>query len=265
MKGLLIIILLVPILSFGQYSPKEESNFAKNELSELTDYKNTIRWNITPFMIFGYRNINLGYERVLSDKNTVSVNVGYLEIPKLLTQSEKVEYIDGDSYRGGFSIFADYNFYIANRNVRKAPEGVYWGVFAGIYNQKFGTNFNLVDENNGNIALANADLKATVNNLNLGMQLGYQFVFYDRFTVDLVLVGPALSFYTGKLSGDIEIYDENIEENEIYKEFVNMIMNKAPWLADVVDEKEISAKGGKSNFSLFGGNFRYVLQIGYRF
>jgi len=196
MKKLLLSFLLLPSLIFAQYTPEEKVDDSK-KLPQLTDYKNTIRWNLTPMALFGYKNVNIGYERVLSKNRTASINVGYLEIPKLFTASDQIEYVDGDRYRGGFSVFVDYNFYIANRNKRSAPEGIYFGVFSGIYNQTFGSKFKLIDPElpDDKKVLADADLNTTINNINLGLQLGYQFVFYDRFTVDLGRTGICTRIY----------------------------------------------------------------------
>jgi hypothetical protein len=261
MKKLLLSLLIFPSLIFAQYTEVEKVEGEK-KLSELTNYKNTIRWNLTPMVLFGHRNINLGYERVLSEKSSASINIGYLEIPELLNVSKDIVYVDGNKSRGGFSIFADYKRYITNRNKRSAPEGVYWGIFTGVYNQKFNSHYVTDYEEDGTHFHGEADLKATVNSFNLGLQLGYQFVFYDRFTVDLILVGPAASIYTGKLSGK---FDGNLNTSEEFKKFVDKLYDKFPWLEDSIDGDELHAQGTTSNFSTFGSNFRYVLQIGYRF
>ena len=42
-------------------------------------YKNTIRWNLTPALIIGPKSIVLGYERVVNNHQTFSINIGYLE------------------------------------------------------------------------------------------------------------------------------------------------------------------------------------------
>ena len=45
---------------------------------------------------------------------------------------------------------------------------------------------------------------ANLNYLNLGFALGYQFIFWKRMSLDFVLFGPSLSFFTGEvtISGD---------------------------------------------------------------
>jgi len=258
----LLLLLLMPTFMFAQYT-EADKKVDDRALPELTDYKNTVRWNLTPMVLFGYRNVNLGYERVLSDKSTASINVGYLEIPIMFTVSDQIEYVKGDKDRGGFSIFLDYKRYLKNRNKRSAPEGIYWGAFTGVYNQKFRNHYKTsIIGDDGTELNGEADLKATINNYNFGLELGYQFVFYDRFTVDLILVGPAASIYTGKLSGK---FSGNLDKSERFKEFLDRIYDKVPWLEESIDGDELSAQGSSSTFAVFGSNFRYVVQIGYRF
>ena len=267
MKKSLLLLFLLPSLLFAQYTEAEKTEEIKpineKELQPLTDYKNTIRWNLTPMVLFGIRNVNLGYERVISDKETVSINVGYLEIPIIFTTSDQIEYVDGKKDRGGFSIFLDYKRYINNRNKRSAPEGIYWGAFTGIYNQKFRNNYKAsITGDDGTTLTGEADIQTTINSYNFGLELGYQFVFYDRFTVDLILVGPAASIYTGKLSGK---FSGDLNESEEFRDFVDNIYDKVPWLKDSIDGSELYAEGSSSNFAVFGSNFRYVVQVGYRF
>jgi hypothetical protein len=261
MEKILLTLLFLPSIILAQYSetPKIEN---EKTLSKLTDYKNTIRWNLTPMVLMGRRNVNIGYERILTDNSSASINVGYLEIPEVFNASDNIVYVEGDKRRGGFSIFADYKRYISNRNKRKAPEGIYWGGFAGVYNQKFNSHYLADYEEDGTHFHGEADLKATVNNYNIGMQLGYQFVFFDRLTVDLILVGPALSIYTGKLHGEFE---GNLDTSKEFQKLVEQIYKIIPWLEDSVDQGKLDVKGTSSSFSVFGGNFRYVLQVGYRF
>lgn len=267
MKKILLALFLVPTVLFAQYTEAEKSEEGKSikekDLEPLTDFKNTIRWNMTPMVLFGYRNVNLGYERVLSDKSTASINVGYLEIPIIFTTSEQIEYVEGNRDRGGFSIFLDYKRYINNRNKRSAPEGVYWGAFTGIYNQKFRNNYKAsYTGDDGTEFNGEADINTKINSINFGLELGYQFVFYDRFTVDLILMGPATSIYAGKLTGK---FSGNLNESEEFKNFVDNIYDKIPWLENAINGDRLYAEGNSTNFALFGSNFRYVLQVGYRF
>ena len=53
------------------------------DFPDSVDYKkNVIRWNVTPFLLWSKRNINIGYERVLKPYRSFSINAGYFELPQ---------------------------------------------------------------------------------------------------------------------------------------------------------------------------------------
>lgn len=95
---------------------------------------------------------------------------------------------------------------------------------------------------------------------NVGVELGYQFVFWKRLTLDFVLIGPALSYYGGgvDLSGNI-----NLEKlQEINAEFYDKLKEKYPMIGDIVVNKSFK-QNGKLSFLSVG--FRYLVQIGFHF
>ena len=95
---------------------------------DSVDYKkNVIRWNITPFLIWDSRNINLGYERTLSPYRSFSVNAGYFVLPSLVQGLYDSLNIERTGQKWGFSVSGDYRFYFKKRNKRMAPDGLYWG------------------------------------------------------------------------------------------------------------------------------------------
>ena len=46
-------------------------------------FKNTVRFNITNPLIFGDKSLVVGYERVLNDSKSFSINIGQSELPDL--------------------------------------------------------------------------------------------------------------------------------------------------------------------------------------
>jgi len=46
----------------------------------------------------------------------------------------------------------------------------------------------------------NGTMKGRINIVNLGVMLGYQFVFWKRFTLDMLLFGPSASYYSGNFA-----------------------------------------------------------------
>jgi hypothetical protein len=95
---------------------------------------------------------------------------------------------------------------------------------------------------------------------NVGVELGYQFVFWKRLTLDFVLIGPAMSYYGGgvDISGNINL--EKLEE--INADLYNKIKEKYPMIGDFVVNKSFKQNG---KLDLFSIGFRYLVQIGFHF
>ena len=91
--------------------------------------KNVIRWNITPFLLWSSKNINIGYERVTKPYRSFSINAGYFELPQFTKQLFDSLQIKNTSNRGGFTVSGDYRMYFKKRNRRMAPDGLYWGIY----------------------------------------------------------------------------------------------------------------------------------------
>lgn len=242
------LFILVLFLSISGYTQESELSFRQR--------KNTIRWNPTP-MVFNASNFTLGYERVLKNNHSFSLNIGFFNLPELI--SSKNEYLSLEKKGGklGFTISADYRFYLKKYNLFPAPSGVYIGPYFSHYNYNFD---NTVLINEGGEVRANVGLNVGFKMTNIGFELGYQFVFWDRISLDLILAGPSLSFYNGKVN-----FDGNIdldEESNAYHYLHDKILEKYPWLQTFIDLNAIN-NGGSFNLTAIG--YRYVIQIGYRF
>ena len=94
-----------------------------------------------------------------------------------------------------------------------------------------------------------------------GGQLGYQFVLgkRKRFTLDLVLIGPSLSFY--KLNAKVTA-EATIPENEALEALIELLKKQIPGFERVFEGEEVS-KTGSFNTRFLG--FRYLIHVGYRF
>ena len=101
------------------------------------------------------------------------------------------------------------------------------------------------------------DSKLTI--FNVGFQLGYQFMFNNRWTIDLVLIGPAISNYRYnlKLGGNY-----TFDKEDIQNEIILALIEKFPLLEDVIDDKEVSGNG---KLDAWAYGYRYQLLIGYHF
>jgi len=224
--------------------------------SKIKERKNTIRWNPTP-MVFNAQNLTLGYERVFKNNQSFSINTGLFLLPKLFAKDKTDFYSVEKSNRLGFTASADYRFYIKKYNRLPAPAGVYIGPYLAHYNYNFE---NTLFVNIGEDVDSQLDIEAGFNMTSVGIELGYQFIFWDRLSLDLILIGPSLSFYNGKVnaSGDIKVDPDS----DAYEYIHDELLQKYPWLETFIDLGAINT-GGKFNATAVG--FRYVIQIGYRF
>jgi len=220
--------------------------------------KNIIKWNVTPFLLWDKRNINFGYERVLSPYRSFSINAGYFVLPELFNGLTDSLEIESSNKKSGFSVSGDYRYYFIKRNKRMAPDGLYWGIFASYYYYQFENDITVL--NNPSIQ-GSLKFGANANIINAGVELGYQFVVWkDRMTIDLIFMGPSLSAYATKFSlkGDIDID----KEDEYLQAIYDILSSKIPGFNQLVSEGKVKSSG--LNVSM-GYGLRYMIQIGFRF
>ena len=248
-KKILFVILILGFTSLN-YS------YSQDSVQLPADYKrNVIKWNITPFLLWSYRNINLSYERVLKPNRSFSVNAGYFELPS--TGIYDSLNIKNTTQKWGFTVSGDYRFYFKNRNINPAPDGIYWGIYGSYHHYQFHNEITIL---NSPTIVGTLDLDAKMNILSFGVELGYQFVIKDRLTVDFIFVGPSMSMYNYQvgLQGDIEAD----KDDEYLQNTIDVLYNLFPGLNRLVDEKLVDENGVSTSFGL---GFRYMFQIGYRF
>lgn len=248
MRKALLLILLLP--GFHKQAFSQESQ-------EEWNFKNTIRINVTNPLIFGTKSIIFGYERVLNKKKSFSINVGQASFPKFsLINADSLVAKDVLSEKG-FHISADFRFYLAKENKYPAPRGVYIGPYVA-YNYFERKNAWSLTSTGGGQQLVESTTSLTVG--NLGFQMGYQFVFWDRFSLDMILFGPGIASYSLKTT-----FADNLSEEDRQKLFEylnNVLSEKLPGFDLVIDEGEFE-KTGTTNTTSAG--FRYMVMIGFRF
>lgn len=223
-----------------------------------TALKNSIRLNLTPLLVTSSaESATLGYERIIGNQQSFSINLGHLSLPALVTTEDgsPVEWIS-NLRNTGFIASADYRFYF-KRNRYFAPDGLYWGPYAAYYYIDKASRINLIE----NEAIQGTAVVQTYFNMfNVGLQLGYQFVFWDRWTLDLVLLGPGMGFYSGQVSLDPDV--QLSDDKEYLQGVFDALKEIYPGAATLIQDQEINSKGD-FNFRALG--YRMVVQFGYRF
>jgi len=94
----------------------------------------------------------------------------------------------------------------------------------------------------------------------VGIQLGYQFIFWDRMALDLILIGPGVGFYGAKVKLDTDLSAE--DEALFFDKLNEYLADKIPGYDKVISEGELSKNG---SFDVTSLGFRYMIHLGYKF
>jgi len=221
------------------------------------EYKNTVKYNVLSPLIFGKNCHILGYERVMKPNQTLNVNAGLTSLPRLVNVNGDSVNLLKDASNTGFHFSAEYRFYLGKWNKFQAPRGIYLAPYYSYNSFKKGSEWSVNKASfNGQV---NTDFALNVN--TLGVEMGYQFVFWDRLSLDFIFLGPGLSLYQLKTDVNTSLSVEN--QSELLRKINQLLSNKIPGYNLVLPEKETSASIERRTISSF--NFRYQIQLGFRF
>jgi hypothetical protein len=251
MSCIKIIITLLIILNGMNIAAQQDTTKEKAR-------KNTIRFNISNPALFGPGSIIFGYERVLKNNQSISLNVGRASFPKLTRSEEESQELSlrSNSTEKGLNLSADYRFYLKDVNKFDAPRGVYIGPY---YSYNYFNRINNWDLNTTDFQGAvQSDL--TMNIHTAGFELGYQFVLWKKLTIDMVLLGPGFASYSVKAKLDTTL-DPN-QEQLFFDALNNFLESKFPNYDRVIDAGEFKKTGTVQSYGI---GFRYMIMIGYRF
>jgi hypothetical protein len=247
MKLNVITAILVLLIGSTAMAQKDSSNF-----------KNTVRFNITNPMIFGEKSIIFGYERTINDHQSFSVNIGQASFPGFnMINYDSIDIDLKKDYKDkGFNFSVDYRFYPARENKYAAPRGVYFGPF---YTYNYFNRINQWTLNTNNL---DADLETdlTLNMHTVGIELGYQFIFWKRLSVDLILIGPGVTFYSVKAEFNTSLTPD--EEGLFFEKLNDLLTDKFPGYDQVITGSGFKETGTMKS-TTFG--FRYIIMLGFRF
>ena len=243
--GILMVVLFMSLHTMAQMTDTAKVKAPK-------ELKNTIKINLTSWVIYkgGFQ---LNYERIMSKHTSITVWGGPVQFPMPSIIANTPIELNTDKQKSGFTFGADFRFYLAKENKYDAPHGVYLAPFFSYY------HFNNIRSGRDTSNLDPLTLSTTMDFLNIGGELGYQFVIKKRFVVDCVLVGPAISSYNFSLQlkgSSPSDYNEHIQA------ILDALKQKYPILNDLSNGLKVSTSG-VSNFWSLG--WRYAIHIGYRF
>lgn len=257
--GMLIVLFCAMYLS-GYSQEKIEIDTVisiKSDVFPIPDKysrKNSLMLNITNPMLVSIRFQTIAYERILRNNQSFTLAVGMFSLPKFGEDLADSMGLITDYKDKGFHIGFDYRFYLKKENRYTAPRGVYMGPFY---------TYNYLDrENSWNPEGFDSDVKTNLkfNIHTIGLQLGYQFVFWDRMAVDMILMGPGVGFYNLKANVGTDM--DSAEEAEFFQKLNDLLADKIPGYDKVIEPGTFSKNGSYNTVDV---GFRYVVRIGYRF
>jgi hypothetical protein len=259
---LILFILSFPVIALtaGEKNDTiQQEKKKKVKVVPLTPYHwNVIKFNPTPMLINGLeiRNLTFAYERLVTKTQSISLQVGFLVFPKVGADTLLNLIAISSRKKQGVNLALDYRYYPFSRNRRPAPDGLYLGGFVSYYGFHWINEFDIlhttVDQN--------GKLDGRINVVNIGVELGYQFIFWKRFSLDLLLFGPSLSMYSGSLNISGALDPEQIKNLD--QDMVQKILNRFPYLKSIFSEEGLSFEGKKTNW---GTGFRYSISLGVHF
>jgi len=228
--------------------------FCQEESTQPKIRKNTIRMNITNPMIFGKSYI-LNYERIVRPNQSFAIGVGSFSLPKVSSLDLGSEYnISSSADNGGFNISAEYRFYQSKLNKFDAPRGVYIGPYAA-FNK---THRSISMTSTGVVGQFDAGYEFRV--ATAGFQLGYQFVFWERVSLDMILFGPGISGYSFKT--ELSTTLDPSKEEELFQKINDAIAARIPGWDNVIEPGEMQKN---EVFRTTSAGFRYMVMLGFRF
>jgi hypothetical protein len=256
MKNRILFFLFTWVAAFNsQYILGQEVN--KDSLWKQTR-KNTIRYNISSPLLYGFnKSLILGYERLVNSRQSFSLNAGTVALPKITNIGTDSFTFNKDLKNKGYNISVDYRFYLAKENKFAAPRGVYIGPW---YSFNRFTRDNKWDFNSASGIKNAATSNMAMNIHSFGVEMGYQFVFWDRLALDFVMIGPGMGLYKVNATFDSNLTTE--EREQLQQALTEVLKNKFPGMNFVFDNKQLDANGALSTTSL---GYRYIIHIGYRF
>lgn len=220
----------------------------------LPEYKNNIRLNISAPVLYG-SSIVPSYERVLNKKQSISIEAGIISTPDFDTITFERLGIQNQKEKMGFKAAIDYRFFLQNENKYPAPRGIYIGPFVSYYQFNTKAKYTFTDQD---LISYYGDLDSRLQLYQGGFQLGYQFIVWKRMSIDLILLGPALTYYnvTLDLTGDLS------SDSELLQDILDALVDLYPNVSELVNTGTISSSG-RADF--FAAGFRYSIHVGFLF
>jgi hypothetical protein len=235
-----------------------KSNIASAQQDSSTRYKNILRYNISSPFLFGFdKCVVFGYERIVGKNTSISVNFGKAAMPALVPVTTDSFSIQRDLKNTGTNFSIDYRFYLAKENRYHPPRGVYIGPYYSFNRFNRDNEFSF-KRSGGNTEFAGSVTRFTIH--TAGAELGFQFILWKRMAIDMVLIGPGISYYDihSTFQGTLNEKDRT----QLQQAVQQILTQRFPGMSYVLGDHQLDAEGV---FRTWKVGFRYLVHIGFLF
>jgi|SRR5664279_321730 len=256
-KTNLLAVLRICLVTFCLIS-LHVSSFGQSADSARTKYPNVVKYSISSYLLYP-NSFHFGYERVLTRNKSIYVFGGVNQFPVKLDLNLSNTNLQNAKNRSGYSIGAEFRFYLSKENKYVAPHGIYLAPYLSYYSFSADNTLTHTDSSGDQ---SSVNLNATISLFNVGFELGYQFVVFKRFVIDAEMFGPSFSTYSFQagISGHLDGHTDN----ETLQAVLDALKAKFPLLSDLSSSKTVYGSGvASSKFPAIG--FRYTVSIGFMF
>ncbi|MCK5134206.1 MAG: hypothetical protein KAR19_00345 [Bacteroidales bacterium] len=228
----------------------------KGEQTDTIPYRNVIKYNISAPLLWGSKNFIFEYERTISPSMSANLGLGYRTFPKFIGigKSDSALIVRDHKNKGSFTGSLDFRFYMKKENKYPAPRGIYLGPFVNYFSINIENTFSTFYNDIGSFT-ATTSMKV----LSGGFQLGYQFVFFERLSLDICFIGPSISWYNFSMQTDGFL---NLKDSDFYDQVADIITENYPVANILLKDFSINDRGRTSK--LFFG-YKYYFTIGFLF
>lgn len=252
--SLRIIIVVVFFLSIDSYCFGQLRDTASNQ---KVKYPNIVKLSISSWLLYP-NSFHMGYERILNPNHSIYIFGGYNQFPIKLDLNLSNTNLTDSRNKNGYTIGAEFRFYLPKENKYEAPHGIYLAPFISYYNFSSSNTLTHTDSSGSQSAI----LGMGIDLFNIGFELGYQFVIAKRFIIDAEMFGPSFTYYTFKANINGELDGQT--QNETLQAVLDALKAKFPLLSDLSSSRSVYSSGSASQkFPAVG--FRYAVSIGFMF
>lgn len=214
----------------------------------------TVKW--APASIY-FGKISLGGEYNFSKKQSVTLGVG-IPFDKTIRQD-----LDGEEEsltHKTFSILAGYRLYLG----KKAARGLYFEPYLKYLKHDLHSQIDHELDGDNREFNVNSEFSA----FGLGLQLGYQFLIADKFSIDFYFLGPEGNIaksntFTQEVGNGPAWSQSEVDDAQ---DMLNDFFEDIPFLRDEIEiNVNASQRSVSTKFDGFLPGFRFGISLGFRF